>query len=171
MATPAPSSSATRLLLVVTDVQQTLDATRTVTGETITFAVNPDDPDGYNASWFSGAPVMAFQVDITNPVMFGQFDVGDALPLDAVLTLVLTAITPNTGPAAGGTAVTIAGKGFRPGMYVTIGGTAATGIAVTNGGELTCTTPAGAAGAADVVVSFNADMSNPTTLAGGFTYV
>jgi phosphatidylserine/phosphatidylglycerophosphate/cardiolipin synthase-like enzyme len=77
-------------------------------------------------------------------------------------------INPNSGTTAGGTSVTITGTNFVSGASVTIGGTAATGVAVTNSTTITATTPMHAAGAANVVVT-NPD-NQSATLTGGFTY-
>jgi len=81
-------------------------------------------------------------------------------------TPTITSITPNNGSASGGTAVIITGTNFAPGSTVTFGGTAATVSNVT-ASQITCTTPAHAAGAVDVVVTV-AGLS--ATKAGGFTY-
>lgn len=80
-----------------------------------------------------------------------------------------TGISPATGTASGGTNVTITGTGLHgPGVAVTIGGTAATGVSVNAAGtQITCTTPAGTAGARNVVVT---TANGSDTLAGGFTY-
>jgi Glycosyl hydrolases family 16/IPT/TIG domain len=80
----------------------------------------------------------------------------------------VSAISPNTGTASGGTAVTVTGTGFLSGATVTIGGTAATGVTVASSTSITATTPAHAAGAADVVVK-NTD-NQTGTLSGGYTY-
>jgi len=80
----------------------------------------------------------------------------------------VSAITPNSGSAGGGTAVTITGANFATGATVTIGGTAATGVTVASATSITATTPAHAAGAVDVVVT-NPD-SRSGTLTGAFTY-
>ena len=77
------------------------------------------------------------------------------------------AITPATGAAAGGTHVTITGSGFNPDTTVSIGGGAATSVVVINSGELTCITPAHAAGAANVVITTDAGAITET---GAFTY-
>jgi IPT/TIG domain len=77
------------------------------------------------------------------------------------------AVTPNVGPVAGGTAVTVSGAGFTGATGVTFGGTAATGFAVTSDAVIGCTTPAHAAGAVAVVVQ---SPRGNVTLAGGFTY-
>jgi len=80
----------------------------------------------------------------------------------------LTGISPVSGTAAGGTAVTITGTGFLPRRDVSLGGTPATGVTVVSGTTITATTPAHAAGAVDVVVS-NAEQ-HAGTLPNGYTY-
>jgi hypothetical protein len=80
----------------------------------------------------------------------------------------LSAITPNSGPTAGGTTVTITGASFVSGATVLIGGGVCTTPTITSATTITCVTPPGAVGAADVIVT------NPgqpaSTLTGGFTY-
>jgi hypothetical protein len=83
-------------------------------------------------------------------------------------TPTLTGISPASGTAAGGTAVTITGTGFLAGETVSLGGTPATGVTVVSGTTITATTPAHAAGAVDVVVS-NAEQ-HAGTLPNGYTY-
>ncbi len=80
----------------------------------------------------------------------------------------VTAITPNSGPVAGGTTVTITGTGFLSGATVKLGGTSATGVAVVNSTSITASTPAHAAGAVSVQVT-NTDAQSGT-LTNGFTY-
>jgi N-acetylneuraminic acid mutarotase len=75
----------------------------------------------------------------------------------------VSGISPASGPAAGGTDVTVYGTLFGSGATVTFGGVAATSVTWVNEGQITCVTPAGAAGAVDVMVS-------GSTLLGGFTY-
>ena len=81
----------------------------------------------------------------------------------------VSGIDPAEGSVSGGQSVTISGGNFQDGASVTIGGAAATDVSVADGNTITATTPAGAAGAADVVVS-NAD-GNSATMSGGFTYL
>jgi predicted cupin superfamily sugar epimerase len=80
---------------------------------------------------------------------------------------VISSVTPNRGPSAGGTSVAIAGSGFGgPGTTVTIGG-----ITVAHGGsptELTVTTPPHPAGSVDIVVT-NPDGQQATST-NAFTY-
>src|SRR5262249_2116455 len=80
----------------------------------------------------------------------------------------VTAISPTSGSAAGGTAVTITGTGFLSGATVSFGGPDATGVNVVSGPSITATTPAHAAGAVNVVVT-NTDAKSGT-LTNGFTY-
>jgi hypothetical protein len=73
--------------------------------------------------------------------------IGTPLPAPAV-----SEVTPATGPAAGGTAITIKGSGFLPGATVTIGEPASS-VKVLSETEITAVTPPHAAGSAPVVVS------------------
>jgi len=96
--------------------------------------------------------------------MFGTMIVNAvANPAPAV-----SSISPATGSTSGGTVVTISGSGFGSTATVKIGGVAATGVSVTSSTSITATTPAHAAGKADVVVT-NAD-GQSGTLSQAFTY-
>ena len=81
--------------------------------------------------------------------------------------IVVTAISPNTGTASGGTSVSITVDDSTGATGATVGGVALTGFAIVDGTHVSGTTGAHAAGAVDVVVT-NAEGSG--TLAGGFTY-
>lgn len=85
-----------------------------------------------------------------------------------------TPVTPTSGAAAGGTAIRVFGKNFRPGCTVTVGAIAATKIRVNvddgqSGASLDCLTGAHAAGAVDIVVT-NPDAVAVTSVSA-FTYV
>ncbi len=80
----------------------------------------------------------------------------------------VSAIDPASGPAAGGTAVTITGTNFTGASAVTIGGVAATAFAVASDTTITATTPAHAAGAVDVAVT---TPNGADTGTGLFTYL
>lgn len=80
----------------------------------------------------------------------------------------LTSIEPNSGPAAGGTAIQILGTNFLSGASVTIGGRSATSVQFVSATRLDVTTPEGDPGAVDVVV-INPG-AQPATLTGGFSY-
>jgi hypothetical protein len=77
-------------------------------------------------------------------------------------------VSPNTGPQAGGTVVTVVGEGLTGSTGVTFGGTAGTSFSVVDDSQLRVTTPAKTAGAVNVVVQ------NPrgnVTVTNGYTYV
>jgi hypothetical protein len=78
-----------------------------------------------------------------------------------------TSITPALGTHLGGTPVAIAGTGFAAGTTFTVGGTIATSIVVVSSVSVTGVTPAGSAGAQDVVVTNSAGSATGT---GAFTY-
>jgi hypothetical protein len=75
--------------------------------------------------------------------------------------------SPGTGPAAGGTLVTITGSGFQAGAAVTFGGVPAKGVNVTSATSLAAIAPPGS-GTVDVRVT-NQD-TGTATKAGAFTY-
>lgn len=79
----------------------------------------------------------------------------------------ISTVSPATGPAAGGTTITITGTGFTMGTAVTVGGAAATAENLSSDTKLTCVTPSGTAGARDVVVT---TAGGSATKTGGFTY-
>ncbi|MHC4529920.1 MAG: IPT/TIG domain-containing protein, partial [Planctomycetota bacterium] len=94
-------------------------------------------------------------------------------------TPTISSISPNNGPQAGGTSVTITGTNFTQtlsaGPTVKIGGISASNVVLVSTTSITCNTPAGTPGAKDVVVSMPDYISPATsgssaTLTGGFTY-
>jgi hypothetical protein len=80
----------------------------------------------------------------------------------------VTGLTPNSGPTAGGTSVTISGTNFVSGAAVTIGGSAATNVVVTNSTTITGVTPSHPAGGVTVIVT-NPD-GQSSALTNGYTY-
>jgi len=81
---------------------------------------------------------------------------------------VITSLDVITGPAAGGTTVHIAGTGFITGATVMFGASSATVTNITST-QITCTTPAHAAGAVNVQVTTDGGDSN--ILTNAYTYV
>jgi hypothetical protein len=79
----------------------------------------------------------------------------------------ITSVTPTSGPVAGNTALTINGTNFLGASAVTVGGQPVTGLVITST-RITGRTPAGAAGAQDIVVT---TPGGSVTRAGGFTYM
>jgi len=101
---------------------------------------------------------------------FGDSYTSTSVVLTASGPSITTALSPNQGPDAGGTTVTITGSGFVSGgsLAVTFGGTAATSVSVVNATTITCTTAAHAPGLVDVVLT-NGD-GQPTAASNAFTY-
>jgi hypothetical protein len=63
-----------------------------------------------------------------------------------------TSVTPNRGPTAGGTNVTIRGADFEPGVIVLFGGTLASNIVRVDATTITAVTPPHAAATVDVTI-------------------
>jgi sRNA-binding regulator protein Hfq len=80
---------------------------------------------------------------------------------------VVASISPNTGPADGGTGVTITGTRLTGTTSVTFGGSLAIGVSVVNDTTVTANTPAHAAGTVDVTVISDHGLG---TKLGAFTY-
>ncbi len=81
----------------------------------------------------------------------------------------VTAVAPNSGPIAGGTAVTITGTGFTNSATVKFGATAASSVTFNSATQITAVSPA-ATGAVDVTVS-TAGGTSATNAADVFTYI
>jgi hypothetical protein len=79
----------------------------------------------------------------------------------------LTTVSPSTGPAAGGTLITLGGSNFVSGATVRVNGVLATGVTFVSAAQLRATTPAGS-GLASVQVT-NPD-AQVATLSNVFTY-
>lgn len=77
----------------------------------------------------------------------------------------VSSISPKVGPINGGTALTINGSGFSTGDTVKIGGTSCNSVVRVSSSQITCVTPAHAAGTYDVVVA------GTETLINAFTYL
>jgi IPT/TIG domain/FG-GAP repeat len=84
----------------------------------------------------------------------------------------VTALSPNTGPSAGGTGVTVTGAGFGLGSEATVfkfGSTPATSVNCVSSMECTLVSPAHAAGKVSVKATVN-KVNSATTKAAHFTY-
>ena len=80
----------------------------------------------------------------------------------------VTSVSPGTGATSGGTRVTVSGTGFRAGVAVWFGGSAATAVTWVGTTSITATIPTRTMGTVDVLVT-NSD-GQAGTLVGGFTY-
>jgi subtilisin-like proprotein convertase family protein len=77
-------------------------------------------------------------------------------------------VMPGSGPAGGGTAVSVLGLDFKPGAKIYFGGIQATGVSWVSSSQINCTTPAHVPGSVTVKV-LNPDLAEGT-LINGFTY-
>ncbi|MGZ6927941.1 MAG: beta strand repeat-containing protein, partial [Acidimicrobiia bacterium] len=109
-------------------------------------------------------------VDVTVTTPSGTSATGAADQFTFVSGPTVTSVTPSSGPASGGTSVTIAGTGFTGATAVKFGGTAAASFTFNNANQITATAPAHAAGTVDVTVTTPAGTS-PTGAADQFTFV
>jgi subtilase family protein/Big-like domain-containing protein/IPT/TIG domain-containing protein len=123
--------------------------------------------------------VSATQITATSPAGTGTIDVtvttpggtsgtgaADQFTYESVPTV--TAVNPNTGPAAGGTSVTVTGTNFSGATAVRFGGNAAGTFSVVSATQITATSPAGT-GTIDVTVTTPGGTSGTGT-ADQFTY-
>jgi hypothetical protein len=116
----------------------------------------------------------ATHIAVTTPAGAGALDVvvnspsGNALKTNGfTYAPTVTSLSPTGGPLVGNQTVTVNGGGFLNATGVTFGGTAGTGLSVTNAGQLTVVTPMHSAGASNVVVT-GPGGSSPATVS--YTY-
>jgi large repetitive protein len=83
----------------------------------------------------------------------------------------VTSRTPTSGPAAGGTTVTINGAGFTSGSTVTFGSSAAAGMTYVSPTRITAVSPPGTAGAVVDIRVNTAGYQSAVITADRFTYV
>nr|WP_257626170.1 putative Ig domain-containing protein [Janthinobacterium sp. NKUCC06_STL] len=82
----------------------------------------------------------------------------------------ITGVTPASGPASGGTAVTITGTGFSGVTALKFGANNGVAVTVVNTTTMTATSPAGSAGTVNVTVTASGGTS-ATGAANQFTYI
>lgn len=128
-------------------------------------ADTPLDVSGDTDVWSSPIQSHTYGADGSYTVTVTGPDGGtDTLTVDvAAPPPTVASIAPTSGPAAGGTAVTITGTNFTGATGASVGGVPLTGFTVVSATRITGTTGAGTAGPADVVVG-------SATLTGGYTY-
>ncbi len=111
----------------------------------------------------------AKDVVVTNSDTGSATSTGGFTYITPISTPTIGSISPVSGSTAGATSITITGTNFAAGAAVTVDGNACTSVVVVSATSITCNTPAGSAGAKDVVVT-NSDTGSATS-AGGFTYI
>ncbi len=93
---------------------------------------------------------------------------GLSVTISAQPAPVISNISPNTGPDAGGTAVSIHGSNFRTGASVEFGGISAASTQLVSPNQIQAVTPAESSGSVDVAVQ-DSD-GQVATVSGGFTF-
>jgi hypothetical protein len=135
---------------------RTIPATSfTVENDTTIIATAPPWTDG------------TFDVTVTNPAGTSAIVPADQYTYTAAAPVV-TSLSPATGPAGGGTSVTITGTGFYNGTSVSFGSTVATRVSFASATSITAQAPAGT-GVVDVTVT-SPDGTSATSAADQFTY-
>lgn len=144
----------------------TLSGTGLATASSVSFGGNTATPTVISDSVISvtvpagtAAGSVAVSVTTTGGVASG-------LSYSYVDAPTVTTVSPSSGSATGGTAVTLTGTNLATTSSVTIGGTVAA-FGVIQAGEVSVITPPGTAGAADVVVTTT---GGSATVVGGYTY-
>ncbi len=80
----------------------------------------------------------------------------------------IASVSPNSGPPAGGTPITITGSGLSNTEAVYFGDQAATNVTIVSATEITATTPPGSGSVAPSIVTSDGGESAPATVL--FTY-
>ncbi len=161
-----PNSGATAGGTVVT-----IGGTNFVSGATVTFGGSSATSVAFVSSTQLKATTPAHaagavSVAVTNPdnssaTLPGGFTFGTA-------SLTVSSLSPISGPAAGGTTVTISGSNFQSGVSVSFGGLGATSVSLTNSSTLVAVTPVHSSGS--VIVTVTNSSGTSATLPSGFTF-
>jgi len=112
-------------------------------------------------------PLAALLVAALLPISCGGGGGGGG-PIPTPTTPFVTSVNPNSGTTLGGTSITVSGENFAAGAQVTVGGAAATNVAVTSSTTLTASTSTRPAGTVEVTVTLN---GRSGSLPAAFTYV
>jgi hypothetical protein len=154
-------------LLASMSTQPTLGITVARPTGTDCSAAENSDLDHFFCQPKSGDLTLVFQAAAA------QLATGVAHLVQLYPTPIVTAVSPASGPSAGGTAVTITGEFLSGATSVTFGGTAATNVTVVNDTTITARAPAGPANTTvNVIVTTGGGVSipSPTGTADDFKY-
>jgi hypothetical protein len=99
------------------------------------------------------SPAGSGTVDITVTTLDGTSSIGVADQYTYVPPPTITGISPSSGPITGGTVITITGTNLTGATDVTLNGSGCTAFNVSSSTSLTCTTPVGTYGSANVLVT------------------
>ena len=108
-------------------------------------------------------------VDITVTTVGGTSATSSSDRFTYLQAPTVTGITPSSGPASGGTVVTISGTDLTYVTVVTFGGVVATHFTVNSATQITATAPANAAGTVHITVTSDGGTS-ATSESDQFTY-
>ena len=150
------------------------------------FADMPNAPSAGSTTGFSymqtaDANQIAWNPDVTSAGVAvqptstqGASDVSSSVALlmgaTSSIAPTVTAVSPSSGPPAGGTSVTVTGTNLTGATAVDFGLNAGTNVSVNGGGtSLTVTSPAGSAGTVDITVT-TPDGTSAASAADRFTY-
>ena len=122
-----------------------------------------------NTEITADSPAGTGVVDVTVTTPGGKSATSSADHFTYIAAPAVTGLSPSSGPAAGGTLVTITGTGFTGATAVDFGTTAATNFTVVSSTEITADSPAGT-GVVDVTVTTPGGKS-ATSAADQFTYI
>jgi autotransporter-associated beta strand protein len=122
-----------------------------------------------NTTITADSPAGSGVVDVTVITPAGTSATSSADQFTYIAAPTVTGLNPTSGPAAGGTLLTITGTGFTGATAVDFGTTAATDFTVVNGTTITADSPAGT-GTVDVTVT-TTDGTSATTSSDRFTYI
>jgi len=106
--------------------------------------------------------------DVVVTTAGGTATLSNAFTYTDTILATISLVSPQYGPVAGSTSITITGTSLTGTTSVTVGGNAATSISVNGAGTLlTALTPTGTAGLKDIIVT---TPINAVTSTGAFTY-
>lgn len=148
----------------------TLTGTNFLTGATVILGGNPCTGETVVTSTqmtCTTAPNIAGAVNVTVTNSGGQNGTGSSL-FTYRNPPTVTSVTPSSGFASGGTAVTVTGTGFISGASVSFGGSLCADVVVIDANNITCTTAAHTGGVVNVSV-INTDTQTGSAT-GAYTY-
>jgi hypothetical protein len=160
----AISTVSTGTANALTTLSNTLDPALQAISSTVGATLNVQEPGTATGSYREVALRISLLGGTATTIDLGRAEVG---PNVVAVAPTIASLSPNQGPAAGGTSVTITGTGFTGTTAVTFGGTPATSFTVDSDTQITAVAPANNPGAVDVVVTNPAGPSAPQT----FTYL
>jgi autotransporter passenger strand-loop-strand repeat protein len=147
----------TQLTAVVPNGSGTVDIT-------VQSGVNESDSISSNPNANVNAPIFGYGTSAITAA--DQFTFSTTTPVVPTVTVV----SPASGPAAGGTLVTITGTNFTGVTGVSFGGTAAASFSFVSSSEITARAPAGTAGQVVDITVTTAGGTSATSAADKFTF-